>query len=117
MTKTRNKVLERPPLSEEFYVENLHSKKCCTKQKILKFFRKFITFMISRIGLMIVMIGYVLAGGFLFEALESDYENRALDLSQSELEKMLFKIYKQIESNSTRVKDQSFYTFLRYEIR
>lgn len=91
--------------------------KCCTQENILKYCRKFIAFLISRIGLMIVMVGYVLAGGLIFEALESDYENKALELSEAVMEKMLNKIYRQIESNSTRVKDDSFYTFLRHEIR
>ncbi len=66
---------------------------------------------------MIVMVGYVLAGGFIFEALESEYENKALKLSENVLEKMLNRIYRQIESNSTRVKDESFYYYLKYEIR
>lgn len=93
------------------------SSKCCTKENFFKFCRKFITFMISRVGLMIVMVGYVLAGGFIFEAIESDFENKALDYSESVLEEMLKRIYKQIENNSTRVKDESFYLFLRHEIR
>ncbi|RNA40693.1 T family of potassium channels 7-like [Brachionus plicatilis] len=93
------------------------SSKCCTKENFFKFCRKFITFMISRVGLMIVMIGYVLAGGLIFEAIESDFENNALEYSESILEEMLRRIYKQIENNSTRVKDESFYMFLRHEIR
>lgn len=106
-----------------FYYENYNlepdesSQKCCTKHHCLQFCKKFLHFMISRVGLMIVMIGYVLAGGLIFEALESDYENKALRLSENVLEKMLLRIYKQIENNSTRVKDLSFYHFLRYEIR
>ncbi|CAF0793330.1 unnamed protein product [Brachionus calyciflorus] len=93
------------------------SSKCCTKENFFKFCRKFITFMISRVGLMILMVGYVLAGGFIFEAIESDFETKALNYSESVLEDMLKRIYKQIENNSTRVKDESFYMFLRHEIR
>lgn len=93
------------------------SNKCCTKENFLKYCRKFIRFLISRIGLMIVMIGYVLAGGLIFEAIESGDEKKALKASENALEETLNKIYKQIESNSTRVKDDSFYFFLRNEIR
>ena len=66
---------------------------------------------------MIVMIGYVMAGGIIFETLESDNENKSLRLSESVLEKLVFKIYKQIESNSTRVKDEVFHIFLNEEIK
>ena len=90
---------------------------CCTKGCCLKLCKQFITFMISRVGLMIVMVSYVLLGGVIFEALESENEKRALKLSESVLEKMLTKIYKQIENNSTRIKDEAFYIFLSHEIR
>lgn len=93
------------------------SSKCCTKEIFFKFCRKFITFMISRVGLMILMVGYVIAGGFIFEAIESDFEKNALEYSESVLEQMLKRIYKQIENNSTRVKEDTFYLFLRDEIR
>ena len=65
---------------------------------------------------MILMIGYVLAGGLIFEALESRHETEALKLSESVMEEMLFRVYKQIENNSTRVRDQMFYHFLKNEI-
>jgi hypothetical protein len=90
---------------------------CCTKNCCLKLCRQFITFMISRIGLMIAMVGYVLIGGVIFEVLESENEKRALRVSEVVVEKMLARIYKQIETNSTRIKDESFYSFLNHEIR
>ena len=91
--------------------------KCCTKGCCLNFCRKFVTFMISRVGLMILMVGYVLAGGLIFEAIESGNEARALKVSENELEKMLIRIYRQIENNSTRVRDEGFYFFLKNEIK
>lgn len=90
---------------------------CCNKSCCLSLCKKFITFMISRVGLMIVMVGYVMAGGWIFQALESENEKRALALSASVLESMLARIYKQIENNSTRIKDETFYLFLRHEIK
>jgi hypothetical protein len=63
------------------------------------------------------MICYVLVGGAIIEAIESEYEKKALSLTDEVLEKMLSRIYKQIESNSTRVREEGFYTFLQYEIR
>jgi hypothetical protein len=92
----------------EINTNSCSCKNCC---------KKFLTFLISRIGLMIVMIGYVAAGGIIFETLEADNENRSLRLSESVLEKLLRKIYKQIESNSTRVKDEVFHNFLFEEIK
>lgn len=91
--------------------------KCCTKECILHYLRKILTFLISRIGLMIIVMGYVMAGGLIIEALESDHEKKSLELSNRVLDGMLQRIYKQIENNSTRVKDFTFYNFLRTEIR
>ena len=91
--------------------------RCCTKQKCLNYYKKFLTFMISRVGLMIVMIAYVLAGGLIFETLEAGDERKAIQNGELAIQNMLHKIYKQIEINSTRVKDPSFYYFLKYEIR
>lgn len=90
---------------------------CCNKECFLRYLRKIITFLISRVGLMIIVVGYVLAGGLIIEALEADYERKALEMSNRVLEHMLQRIYRQIENNSTRVKDYSFYMFLRSEIR
>ena len=73
--------------------------------------------MVSRVGLTILVILYVLMGGFIFEGLESDNEMKSLKLSESVLEQLLRRIYKQIESNSTRVKDESFHIFLNEEIK
>jgi hypothetical protein len=106
------------PLTEYHHMNsNHHNEKCCTKHCCLNLCKKFITFLISRIGLMIAMIGYVLAGGLIFEALESDNEMRALKLSEDVLNKMLTRVYKQIVNNSTRIKDDAFYYFLRSEIK
>lgn len=90
--------------------------KCCSKQKCLHYCKKFITFLISRVGLMIVMIGYILAGGLIFEALEAHDEREAMKNGAAALQSMVTKIYEQVKINTTRVKDPSFYYFLRYEI-
>ena len=90
--------------------------KCCSKQKCLHYCKKFITFLISRVGLMIVMIGYILAGGLIFEAMESHDEREAMRNGAAALQSMVTKIYEQVKINTTRVKDPSFYYFLRYEI-
>ena len=55
---------------EAFYAQNNDSifnvqkrqKKCCTKYNCLKCCRHFTAFMISRVGFLFLMIGYVLAG-------------------------------------------------------
>jgi hypothetical protein len=93
------------------------SSKCCTRHNFLQFCKKFLTFMISRIGLMIVMIGYVLAGGKIFEVLESENEIASIKLGQAVIEQVLQKIYRQIETNSTRIRDDTFNQFLKYEIK
>ena len=102
--------------AEQFMINKHKSQKCCTKRNVLRWFKNFISFMISRVGLMILMVGYVLAGGLIFEALESRHETEALRLSESVMEQMLFRVYKQIENNSTLVRDQMFYNFLKNEI-
>jgi len=102
--------------AEQFMIKKHKSQKCCTKRNVLHWFKNFISFMISRVGLMILMVGYVLAGGLIFEALESRHETEALRLSESVMEQMLFRVYKQIENNSTLVRDQMFYHFLKNEI-
>ena len=102
--------------AEQFMINKYKQQKCCTKRNVLRWFKNFISFMISRIGLMILMVGYVLAGGLIFEALESRHETEALQLSESVMEEMLLRVYKQIENNSTRVRDQMFYNFLKNEI-
>lgn len=102
--------------AQRFMMNKYKEQKCCTKNNVLRWFKNFISFMISRVGLMILMIGYVLAGGLVFEALESKNETEALELSESVMEEMLFRVYKQIENNSTRVRDQMFYYFLKNEI-
>ena len=87
--------------------------KCCSKQKCLHYCKKFITFLISRVGLMIVMVGYILAGGLIFEALEAHDEREAMKNGAAALQSMVAKIYQQVKINTTRVKDPSFYYFLR----
>lgn len=90
---------------------------CCTKDCCLHYLRKVVTFLISRVGLMIIVIGYILGGGYIIQEIEKDYEERALNLSAKVLKETLARIYQQIELNTTRVKDFTFYTFLKSEIR
>jgi hypothetical protein len=98
-------------------INNTTDDQCCTKNCCLKLCRQFITFLISRVGLLIAMVGYVLLGGVIFEQLEKEHELRALRLGEQVMEQMLARIYKQIETNSTRIKDDTFYSFLNNEIR
>ena len=95
-----------------FQMQPKVKKNCC--QNCCK---KFVKFMISRVGLLIVMVAYLAAGGIIFEQLESQNENKALKLNEKVLEDLLRRIYKQIEINSTRVKDASFHGFLDNEIK
>lgn len=100
---------------EDYMIEQEESrpkKNCCRKAC-----NKFITFLISRIGLFILVVLYVMIGGFVFEGLEADNELKALKLSEARLELLLKQIYRQIENNSTRVKDDSFHAFLRHEVK
>jgi hypothetical protein len=55
--------------------------------------------------------------GLIFEKLESEFEIKSLNLSEDVLQKMVQKIYKQIETNSTVVKDDSFFNFIKHEIK
>lgn len=112
-----NYIIQAQSLDESFGGGGGTTGSCCNKECFLRYLRKIITFLISRVGLMIIVVGYVLAGGLIIEALEADYERKALEMSNRVLEHMLQRIYRQIENNSTRVKDYSFYMFLRSEIR
>ncbi len=87
------------------------------KNSCVHFCKKLLTFMITRVGLTIILVGYVVAGGIFFEHLESENEIKSLKLSESVLQDLLKRIYKQIEGNSTRVKDESFHNFLSLEIK
>jgi hypothetical protein len=49
------------PHQNDLMMQKRH-KKCCTKNNCLKCCRHFTAFMISRVGFLILMIGYVLAG-------------------------------------------------------
>ncbi len=97
---------------EDYILESREPK----KNGCVHFCKKVLTFMITRVGLTIILIGYVAAGGVFFEHLESENEMKSLKLSESVLEDLLKRIYKQIEGNSTRVKDESFHNFLSIEI-
>lgn len=101
--------------NEDYMID--HGPREPKKNVCVNFCKKLLTFMITRVGLTIVLVGYVAVGGILFEHLESDNEAKALRLSESVLQKLLDRIYKQIEGNSTRVKDDSFHNFLSDEIK
>ncbi|KAL7668499.1 hypothetical protein ACOME3_009199 [Neoechinorhynchus agilis] len=47
---------------------------CCNKSKCAKCFKTFVAFLFSRIGLSILMIGYIVMGGWLFQTLELQNE-------------------------------------------
>ncbi len=48
--------------AEEIYNIQKRQKKYCTKNNCLKCCRLFTTFMFSRVGFLIIMIGYLFAG-------------------------------------------------------
>lgn len=112
-----NFIVHEQSMDDSLGVGSSRRSRCCNKECCLHVLRKMLTFLISRVGLMIIVIGYVLAGGLIIEALEADYERKALELSNRMLELMLQRIYRQIENNSTRVRETSFHEFLRTEIR
>ena len=63
----------------------------CTKDNCLSCCKKFTAFMFSRVGLFVVMIGYVAMGGWLFQALEARNEQ---DMRRSMSEKLNSTLYK-----------------------
>ncbi len=62
----------------------------CTKVNCLSCCKKFTAFMFSRVGLFVVMIGYVAFGGWLFKALEAGNEQ---DMRRSMSEKLNTTLY------------------------
>ena len=63
----------------------------CTKENCLTCCKKFTAFMFSRVGLFVVMIGYVGFGGWLFQALEAQNEQ---NMRRSMIEKLNSTLYK-----------------------
>ena len=57
----------------------------CTKDNCLTCCKKFTAFMFSRVGLFLVMIGYVALGGGLFQALEAGNEQMMRQSMSEEL--------------------------------
>lgn len=63
--------------------------------------------MFSRVGLFLVMIGYVAFGGLLFQALEAGNERKMRESMDAELNKTLSKLWVEIlRVNSFPLKDK-----------
>lgn len=92
------------------------NKKCCTKHNCCNCFRKFITFMVSRVGLLILMVGYVCAGGLIFQELEAENERQSYKKSIESIDTLVNRIYERIQKNSIEIEDKSFGRFLTNEI-
>ncbi|CAF2985984.1 unnamed protein product [Rotaria socialis] len=71
-------------------------KRLCTKENCLTCCKKFTAFMFSRVGLFLVMIGYVALGGLLFQALEAGNEHDMRRIMHDELTITLEKLWKGI---------------------
>ncbi|CAF1964538.1 unnamed protein product [Rotaria magnacalcarata] len=71
-------------------------KRLCTKENCLTCCKKFTAFMFSRVGLFLVMIGYVALGGLLFRELEAGNEHDMRRIMHDELTLTLEKLWKGI---------------------
>jgi hypothetical protein len=91
-------------------------RKCCTKHNCCNCFRKFITFMVSRVGLLILMIGYVSAGGLVFQELEAENERQSYKKSVESINTLVNRIYERVQKNSIEIEDKAFGTYLTKEI-
>uniref|UniRef100_A0A915I654 Potassium channel domain-containing protein n=1 Tax=Romanomermis culicivorax TaxID=13658 RepID=A0A915I654_ROMCU len=49
------------------------------KYKAVLFFKKLLTFFISRVGLFVFMIGYTMTGALIFQAIEAPFEKEVMD--------------------------------------
>jgi hypothetical protein len=68
----------------------------CTKDNCLSCCKKFTAFMFSRVGLFLVMIGYVAIGGWVFQALEAGNEENMRRSMSLELNTTLYKLWEEI---------------------
>jgi hypothetical protein len=71
-------------------------RRICTKANCLTCCKKFTAFMFSRVGLFLVMIGYVALGGGLFQALEAGNENHMRRVMSAELNDTLYRLWDEI---------------------
>jgi hypothetical protein len=65
----------------------------CTKENCLTCCKKFTAFMFSRVGLFLVMMGYVALGGVLFRELEADNELNMRHIMDQKLNSTLDKLW------------------------
>lgn len=72
------------------------SQRICTKDNCLRCCKKFTAFMFSRVGLFLVMIGYVALGGVIFQALEAGNEHTMRDIMGGKLNSTLYKLWDEI---------------------
>ena len=68
-------------------------RRICTRQNCLKCCKKSTAFLFSRVGLFLVMMGYVAFGGILFQALEAKNEQDMREIMAGELNKTLSKLW------------------------
>ncbi|XP_071941235.1 uncharacterized protein [Antedon mediterranea] len=72
------------------------------KEKFLHYFRKFIQWLFSYVGLTAILVGYLFLGAIIFRAIEQPEEKRLREVLQIEKEKLLREFYnKSMESNVT----------------
>ena len=68
----------------------------CTKENCLSCCKKFTAFMFSRVGLFLVMMGYVAIGGVLFKELEAGNELNMRRIMDDKLNRTLGKLWEDI---------------------
>ncbi|CAF1321585.1 unnamed protein product [Adineta steineri] len=85
--------MNRRPIKDP---SNTGDQRICTKENCLSCCKKFTAFMFSRVGLFLVMIGYVALGGWLFQALEARNEQDMRRSMSEKLNSTLFKLWVEI---------------------
>ncbi|CAF4979755.1 unnamed protein product, partial [Rotaria sp. Silwood1] len=81
----------------KFKDSSLHDdQRICTKENCLTCCKKFTAFMFSRVGLFLVMIGYVALGGWLFQTLEARNEQDMRRSMNEKLNTTLYKLWEEI---------------------
>ncbi len=92
------------------------AKKGCTKEKASNCCRIFTTFLISRVGLFILMSGYMMLGGLLFQELEEENERLSIMRGVINTETLVQKIYEKAVYSSAHLNDKEYGEFLTLEI-
>ncbi len=88
----------------------------CSKERVSNCCRIFTTFLISRVGLFIIMCCYVMMGGLMFRQLEEENEHLSILRGEENTNRLVQAIYEQVLQNSADLNDQKFGDFLTNEI-